>query len=261
MSPPPLAALLGATGTGKTATAVEVAERVGGEIVSCDSAQIFRGLDVGTASPTPEERRRAPHHLIDVLDAEEQWSAADFARAADRAIADIRARGKQPLLVGGNGLWFRALTRGIFEAPTIDPGLRATLREELRRRGPEALHAELARVDPEAAARIQPRDSQRIGRALEVFRQTGTPISALQAAHGFRERRYRVTGVVLDRPRAEHRALLAERTRAMFESGLLAEARAQLDRGVSPEAPGLKAIGYREAVAHLQGRLDRKSVV
>jgi tRNA dimethylallyltransferase len=249
--PPSLLAFVGATGTGKTALATAVAERVGGEIVSCDSAQIYRGLDVGTASPSPEERARAPHHLVDILDPREQWSAAEFADAADAAISGIRGRGKVPILVGGNGLWYRALVRGIFRAPAIDPELRATVRRALQERGPEALHLELARVDPRAAARIQPRDPQRIGRALEVYRQTGTPISALQAAHGFRDRRYAVRALALDWDREALRAHLGERVQTMFAGGILQETRACLESGCPPDAPGLRTIGYREAVRHL----------
>lgn len=252
-----LPAILGATGTGKTGLAVALAQRVGGEIVSCDSAQIYRGLDVGTASPTPEERAAAPHHLVDVLEPEARWSAADFAAAADAAIADIRARGRIPILVGGNGLWYRALVKGIFEAPAIDPELRAAVREELRERGPEAMHVELSAVDPKAAARIQPRDPQRIGRALEVFRQTGTPISTYQDAHGFRDRRYAVSALALDWAREPLREHLGRRVRRMYAEGLLEETRACLDRGVPPDAPGLSTIGYKDAVAHLEGRLER----
>lgn len=261
MSPPPLLAVVGATGTGKTALAVEIAERVGGEIVSCDSAQIYRGLDVGTASPSAAERARAPHHLIDVLDPVEQWSAAEFAQAADRTIEAIRGRGRAPILVGGNGLWYRALVRGIFVAPPIDPELREAVRAEVRARGPEAMHLELARVDPVAAARIEPRDPQRIGRALEVFRQTGVPISVLQAAHGFRERRYRVAAIALDWDRELLRARLADRVRAMYEGGLLEETRACLEEGVPPDAPGLRTIGYKEAVGHLEGRIGRAEAI
>lgn len=249
-----LLAVVGATGTGKTALAVAIGERLGGgEVVSCDSGQIYRGLDVGTASPSPEERRRAPHHLLDVLEPTEQWSAAEFAAAADAAIADIRRRGQVPILVGGNGLWFRALVRGIFSAPDITPELRAAVRAELEAKGPEVMHAELAAVDPVAAARIETRDTQRIGRALEVYRQTGTPISELQDAHGFAERRYDVRAFALDWSREPLRAHLATRVARMFENGLLEETRAALEAGVPADAPGLRIIGYKEAVGHLQG--------
>lgn len=246
---------MGPTGAGKTALAIRFARRVGGEIVSCDSAAVFTGLDVGTAKPTPEERRAARHHLIDVVDPADQWTAADYARAADAAIADIRARGKVPILCGGTGLWMRALVHGIFDAPDIDPEVRAEVRAELAERGSEAMHAALAAVDPVAAARIETRDPQRIGRALEVYRQTGTPISTLQAAHGFAERRYELVGVAPSWPREALWSRIEARTAQMFRDGILRETQACLDRGVPPDAPGLSIIGYRDAVAVLEGRI------
>lgn len=252
----PLLALLGPTASGKSALALEVAERVDGEIVTVDSAQIFVGLDVGTAKPTAEERARAPHHLIDVLPPTAQWTAADFAKAADGVIADVRARGRTPILCGGTGLWYRALVRGIFEAPPIDPELRAGVLAELEARGSVAMHAELARVDPDAAARIAPGDPQRIGRALEVFRQTGTPISALQRAHGFAQERYRTLAFALSWPREALWARIEARTAQMYERGLLDEVSTQLAQGVPADAPGLKIIGYRDAVRVVRGEID-----
>lgn len=257
----PLCAIVGATGTGKTGLAVRIAEAVGGEIVSCDSAQIYVGLDVGTASPTAEELARAPHHLIDVLEPDAQWTAAGFAEAADAAIQDIRSRGRVPILVGGNGLWFRALCRGIFAAPPIRPEIRDEVREELARHGAEAMHDALARVDPVAAGRIARQDPQRIGRALEVFRQTGTPISTLQDAHRFQEERYAVTALALDWEREALRAHLGRRVEGMYAGGLLEETRAALDRGLAPDAPGLRTIGYRDAVAHLVGEVSLPAAI
>jgi tRNA dimethylallyltransferase len=253
----PLWAVVGPTATGKSALALELAEQLGGEVVCLDSAQVFRGLDVGTAKPTAAEQARVPHHLLDVLEPDAQWSAADYARAADEAIAVIRGRGRVPLLCGGTGLWLRALTRGIFEAPPIDHALREAIREELRVRGPEALHRELAAVDPAAAARIHPTDPQRIGRALEVHRQAGIPISELQAAHGFRAVRHRLVAVALEVERALLAERIAARARAMYAGGLLEETAACLARGISREAPGLRTIGYRDAVRCLTGELDR----
>lgn len=254
-------AVVGPTGTGKSALALRLAELAGGELVSVDSAQVFRGLDVGTAKATREERARVPHHLIDVIEPDEQWSAAQYTAAADQAIEAIRARGRQPILCGGTGLWMRALVRGIFEAPAIDPQLRAEVRAELRARGPEVMHAELAAVDPVAAGRIQPRDPQRIGRALEVYRQTGIPISTLQAAHGFGERRYALAAVAFDWPRDVLATRLAARARAMYAGGLLEEVEACLARGIGPGAPGLATIGYKEAVRHLAGELDLEAAI
>ncbi|MEO1230200.1 MAG: tRNA (adenosine(37)-N6)-dimethylallyltransferase MiaA [Myxococcota bacterium] len=258
----PLLALVGATGTGKTRLAVALAEHFGGgEVISCDSGQIYRGLDVGTAKPTPEERRRAPHHLIDILDPEERWSAAEFAEAADAAIAAVRDRGHLPIVVGGNGLWYRALVKGIFAAPSIPDSVREQVRDEIAERGSEVLHAELRHIDPVAAARIQPRDPQRIARALEVIRHTGIPISRLQDAHGFAERRYEVSAFALDWPREILREHLGQRVRRMFEDGLLEEVDACLARGLGPDAPGLGIIGYKEATAYRLGRTDLDEAV
>jgi tRNA dimethylallyltransferase len=251
-----LLAIMGPTGTGKTALAIAIAELVDGEIVSCDSAAVFRTLDIGTAKPTPEERAKIPHHLIDVIDPEEQWSAAQFAAAADAAIADIRARDRTPILCGGTGLWMRALVRGIFEAPEIDPEIREQVRREISEKGAPAMHAELERVDPVAASRIVPNDPQRIGRALEIHRQTGTPISKFQDAHGFREQRYRLVGVMIAWPKEELTERLAERARSMYRRGIVEETRACLDRGVPEDAPGLSIIGYRDVVRHLSGEIS-----
>ncbi|MBX2811065.1 MAG: tRNA (adenosine(37)-N6)-dimethylallyltransferase MiaA [Myxococcales bacterium] len=253
----PLAAIVGATGTRKTETAVAIAEQVKGEIVSCDSAQIYRGLNIGTASPTPEERTRAPHHLVDILAPHEQWSAAEFADTADEVLNDIWLRGRVPIIVGGNGLWYRALIRGIFRAPAIDSKIRRVVREEVAERGSEAMHAELSRVDPVAASRIQSKDPQRVGRALEVYRQTGVPISVLQDTHGFKSLRYAVKAVAFDWDRALLCERLARRVRAMFSEGLLEETQACLDRGYAPDAPGLSTIGYRAATAHILGKMSR----
>lgn len=253
----PLFAIVGPTATGKSRIALEIAETIGGEIVTVDSAQVFAGLDIGTAKPTAEEQRRVRHHLIDVIPPDTQWSAAHFARAADRAIADARSRGRVPLLVGGTGLWMRALVRGIFRAPDIDPEIREEVRGALAVHGSAALHRELARVDPTAASRIQPGDPQRIGRALEVFRQTGTPISTLQARHGFREARYTLFGVALDVPRETLWARIEKRTRLMYSGGILEEAERALDHGLTPDAPGLRTIGYRDAVEVVQATMSR----
>lgn len=247
----PLWAIVGATGTGKTRLAIELAERVGGEIIGCDSAQIFRGLDVGTAKPTPEERARAPHHVVDVADVTEQWSSVTYKAAAEAAIADVEARGRVPIVVGGAGLWLRALTRGLFDAPEIDPDVRAEVRRRLAEEGAPAVHAALAALDPRAAGRLHPNDTQRIGRALEVVLSTGTPISALQDAHRFETIARPWVGVAIDWPRDAHRALLERRVRAMWREGLVDEARAALAAGAPRDAPGLGTIGYREALTHL----------
>lgn len=252
-----LFAIVGPTATGKSRLALAIAEAENAEIVSVDSAQVFRGLDVGTAKPTADDQGRVRHHLIDVISPDTQWSAAEFARSADGAIADIRARGRTPLLVGGTGLWMRALVRGIFPAPEIDPAIRTEIREALWAQGSDVLHRELTRVDPVAASRIQPGDPQRIGRALEVFRQTGVPISTWQSDHGFREARYRLIGVALDVPRDVLWKRIAARTRRMYAGGLLDETQRVLRRGVAADSPGLRTIGYRDGVRVIRGTLSR----
>jgi tRNA dimethylallyltransferase len=256
-----LYAVMGPTGTGKTSLAIGIAERCGGEIVSCDSAAVFRGLDVGTAKPTTIERGRIPHHLIDTIDPTEQWSAAQFAAAADAAIDGIRSRGRIPILCGGTGLWMRALARGIFETEAIDQVIRAEIRSAIEERGAEAMHAELAAVDPVAAARIERTDPQRIGRALEVFRQTGRPISELQAAHGFRERRYDLIGVSIAWPKDALSERLEVRARWMYANGIVEETEALLARGTPRNAPGLSIIGYRDAVRLAVGEISLEEAV
>jgi tRNA dimethylallyltransferase len=257
----PLYAIVGPTGTGKSELAMSIAEEIDGEIVSVDSAQVFRGLDIGTAKPTEEERERVRHHLIDVIEPSEQWSAAEYAKQADRAIADVRERDKVPILCGGTGLWLRALVHGIFQVPDIDPDIRARVRKEIAERGAEAMHAELRTVDPDAALRIMPGDPQRIGRALEVYRQLAVPISKLQAEHGFREVRYRLIALGIEWPREELAARLAERTRSMYARGLIDEAARMLQRGISADSPGLSIIGYRDATRHVLGELTREEAI
>ncbi|MBK6684450.1 MAG: tRNA (adenosine(37)-N6)-dimethylallyltransferase MiaA [Deltaproteobacteria bacterium] len=261
MTPPMLHAVLGPTASGKSALAMALAEHVGGEIVSCDSAQIFVGLDLGTAKPTPAEQARVRHHLIDVLPPTEQWSAAQYAAAADQAIAEIQSRGRIPILCGGTGLWQRALVFGIFSAPAIDPKLRAAVRQALVEHGPQVLHDELRRVDPEAAAKIQPGDPQRIGRALEVYRQTGVPISRLQAEHGFREARYRLLAVTPQVPKEELHQRIKARTQHMYAAGLVEEVRALLARGIPASAPGLSIIGYRDAAQVVAGTMTLEEAI
>jgi tRNA dimethylallyltransferase len=243
-----LIALVGPTASGKSAAALEVAERLGLEIIGCDSVQVYRGLDIGTAKPSADERRRVRHHLIDVAEPDEVFSAARYAELADLAIADARSRGHGALIVGGTGLYLRALRFGLFSAPPRDEAVRARLRA-VEAEGPGALHRRLAEVDPRAAARIQPRDLQRIIRALEVFELTGVPLSRHHASH-VRTERHAITVVVLDPPLALLREKIVARTAAMLGAGLVDEVRALLRR-YGPTLGPLSAVGYREVVAHL----------
>ena len=260
-SRPSAIAIMGPTASGKTAFALELAERLGGEIVSVDSALVYRGLDIGAAKPTAEERRGIPHHLIDVREAWQPYSAAEFAADARAAIADICDRGRVPILAGGTGLYFHALLRGLAPMPDADPELRARMTADARVRGWPSLHAELARIDPAAASRIHTTDAQRIQRALEVFRLTGKPISAWQRDAALEPGLpLRVLKLVLaPADRAVLHQRIERRFDAMLEAGFLDEVRAlraapQLQSHPAPlELPALRAVGYRQAREHLDG--------
>ncbi len=256
----PYAALLlmGPTGAGKTDAALELAGRLPVEIVSVDSAMVYRGLDVGTAKPDAAVRARVPHRLIDIRDPAERYSAGDFLRDAGEAMQAIRAAGRVPLLVGGTMLYFRALQSGLATLPPADPALRASLDARARAEGWPALHAELARKDPVAAARIAPGDAQRIQRALEVHALVGRPLSELQ-----REDLKGAPGgdylklVLAPADRAAHADDLERRFDAMLRAGLLAEVEALYRRGdLDAELPALRAVGYRQLWAHLAGHCD-----
>jgi len=255
----PLAiALMGPTASGKTALALAWAERLDTEIVSVDSALVYRGLDIGSAKPDAGTLARIRHHLVDVRDPHEVHSAADFATDALAAMKSIAASGRVPILAGGTGLYFEALFDGLAQMPAADPGLRQALREEAQARGWAALHAELAAVDPAAAARIHATDTQRICRALEVFRLTGQAISAWQQGARRMPFPFRVLRLVLCPP---DRALLHERIAARFDAmlaaGFLDEVRAlRADPRLHPDLPALRAVGYRQAWRHLAGEID-----
>ncbi len=253
-------ALMGPTASGKTALAMEWAQRLGGEILSVDSALVYRGLDIGAAKPDAAMRASVPHHLIDVREAWQPYSAAEFASDALAALADIAARGKVPILAGGTGLYFRALLDGLAPMPEADPAIRESIAVEAAKRGWPALHAELAAVDPRAGARIKPTDAQRIQRALEVFRLSGKPISEWQAAPSTSRFPFRVLKLVLaPRDRAVLHRRIEQRFDAMLEAGFLDEVRRlralpALQAVQSPlELPAIRAVGYRQAWEYLDG--------
>ncbi len=254
-SRPPLVVICGPTASGKTALALDLAELFKGEIVSADSRQVYRQMDIGTAKPTRQEQARIPHHLIDVVWPNEAFHAARYVLLAEAAITDIAARGRQPFLVGGTGLYIRALTEGLLEAPGADPQLRSKLHARAEREGRAALHAELARIDAASAERLHPNDLTRIVRALEVFYQSGEPLSRLQAEHGFRSAPFRVLKVGLSPERTTHHERIAVRAAAMFSGGLLDEADALLRAGYDPDSKALRTIGYRQAIAVLRGEM------
>ena len=253
-------AIVGATAVGKSAVALALAERVGGEIVSADSRQVYRGLDVGTAKPTHAERARVPHHGIDVADPPERFDAARFRRLALDAIAGATARGHPTIVCGGTGLYVRALQRGLFVGPPADRELRAELYGRETAGGAGTLHAELARVDAATAHRLHARDLVRIVRALEVHRLTGRPISVWQDEHRFASADVDMLVLGCRRPREELTARIAARCDAMLAAGLLDEIRTLEARGFGA-APALESVGYRQMRAHLRGALDYPAAV
>ena len=258
---PPAIALMGPTASGKTALALEWAERFDGEIVSVDSALVYRGLDIGAAKPDAAERARAPHHMLDLRDPWQAYSAAEFAADVRIAVDAIVARGKLPILAGGTGLYFRALLQGLSPMPEADPRMRAAIEAEADERGWSVMHAQLARVDPSAASRIHATDAQRIQRALEVFRLSGKPISAWQRESTTTQRLpCRVLKlVVAPEDRAVLHARIERRFDAMLAAGFLDEVQAlralpQLQSHPDPlELPAIRAVGYRQAWEHLDG--------
>jgi tRNA dimethylallyltransferase len=249
----PVVAIVGPTASGKSALALALARERGGEIVSCDSLQVYRGLDIGSAKATPEERREVAHHLVDVVEPDQDFSAADYARLARAAIDDVAQRGRLPIVAGGTGLYLRALRRGLFAGPSRDPDLRRRLEKVAERRGAARLHRLLAHVDPETAARTSVNDLVRVIRALEVYRASGRPLSAhhREDAPPPDGRSWLVVG--LDPPREALRAAVEARTRAMLEGGLLDEVRAVVARYGDADLRPLRAIGYRQAVAVVRG--------
>ena len=259
----PVVLLMGPTGAGKTDLAIELAERLPVEIVSVDSAMVYRGLDIGSGKPPPELLARHPHHLVDILDPSQSYSAGQFVRDAQRVIDDIHARGKLPLLAGGTMLYFRALRRGLAELPTADPQTRAEIDAQGAARGWPAMHAALAEVDPKAAARIQLNDAQRIQRALEVFRLTGRPLSELQAAAAPPASRLSFSAfawVPSDRERLH--AGIAARFQRMMSEGLLDEVRKLYERGdLHDRLPAIRSVGYRQLWEHLAGADTLESAV
>jgi tRNA dimethylallyltransferase len=254
--PPRLVAILGPTAVGKSALGIALAERFGGEIVSCDSTAVYRGFDIGTDKVPADQRGGIPHHLIDVANPTEEYSAARYAREAAAAIREISSRERLPILVGGTGLYYRALTRGFFPGPGRDAVLRARLTRIAERRGPERLHRLLRRVDPASGARIQPRDQKRVIRALEVYRLTGQPLTEHFARTESPLPDYEVIAIALRIPAELTAARVARRVDAQFDGGLLDEIRRLLASGVPEAAHPFSGLVYRQALEHLHGIRD-----
>ena len=258
---PRVLVICGPTASGKSALAMELARRLDGEIISADSMQVYRGMDIGTAKPAPEQRVEIPHHLLDVAGPDQPFSAADFAGAADAAIRDIGSRGKRAIVAGGTGLYIRALLKGLVDSPGGTGEFRQALHEEAGRLGNEALLERLRQVDPELAARLHPNNLPRIIRALEVHHLTGIPLSRYQQEHGFSGRRYPSLqiGVRAGRPLLYSR--IDERVDQMLEHGLLQEVQRLLNAGYGPGAKAMRSIGYKEMTAHLAGECSREEAI
>lgn len=235
---------------GKTGVAVELCRWLGGEIVGADSVQVYRGFDIGSAKPSPESLQGVAHHMIDVVDPDADLDAAAYARLADRAIADVVDRGAVPVVVGGTGLWVRALIRGLVEVPPVDGRVRERLLGEFEREGPAEMHRRLQEVDPAAAAKIHPHDRVRVVRALEVLEQTGRAMGELRKRHALGELRYRTLCFDIDIPTAHLHRRLKDRTRAMIEAGWAEEVRGLLAT-FGPDIRPLRSVGYRQMVEHV----------
>jgi tRNA dimethylallyltransferase len=245
---------------GSSTDAAELARRLGAEIVSADSVQVYRGLDIGSAKPSLPERAEIPHHMIDICPPEENMDAGRYALLARQAIAGIHRRGKAAIVVGGSGLYLKALLFGLADIPPVAPGLRESLQRQLEREGLAALYSRLQVLDPLSAAHIKAADKQRILRALEVVLQTGLPLSHYQRRHNPAPA-YPCLMWGLTRPREELRELIARRARHMWSRGLADEVAALLARGVNPQAPALASLGYRQAVEFLAGNLSENEAL
>lgn len=253
---PLLLAIVGPTATGKSALAIAVAQRRDGEVVSCDSTAVYRGFDIGTDKVPAADRGGVPHHLVDIVEPTEVYSAARYGTDAARTIRAITARGRLPILAGGTGLYYRALTRGLFPGPGRDPELRARLTAVAARRGVESLHRWLGRCDPASAHRIQPRDEKRLIRALEVYLLTGRPLTEHFARTRSPIADYAVLTIGVTLPADELEPRIARRVAQQFDDGLLDEVRHLLDSGVPSDAGPFGGLVYRQAMEHLQGARD-----
>lgn len=256
MARPRVVAIVGPTATGKSALAISLAHRFDGEVVSCDSTAVYRRFDIGTDKVPLAARQGVPHHLIDVADPTEEYSAARYAREASVAIRDITARGRLPILVGGTGLYYRALTRGFFPGPARDAATRARLERIADRKGVERLHALLRRVDPESATRVHQRDRKRLVRALEVYLLTGRPLTTHFAETQAPLPDYEVVSFALQIPPELTAARVAARVDAQFQQGLLDEIRGILASGIPETAHPFTGLVYRQALEHLHGVRD-----
>lgn len=256
----PLLCLMGPTASGKSAAAMALAARWPIELVSVDSALVYRGMDIGTAKPSSADRAQVPHHLLDLIDPVESYSAARFVVDAEAAIADVRSRGRIPLLVGGTMLYFKALRDGLDDMPSTDPAVRAQIDREAAGAGWDVLHRQLAEVDPVAASRLAPLDAQRISRALEVWRIAGRTLTSFQGARA-RTRRPLIALSLEPSDRSALHGRIEQRFDAMLRTGLLDEVKSLYARGdLDPRLPSMRCVGYRQVWEHLEGRIDHATM-
>ena len=256
----PLLVIAGPTATGKTAAAIDLARHFDGELVGADSVQVYRGFDIGSAKPTADELGDLAHHLLDVLDPDQEVDAVAYANLADAAIRGIRDRGHLPIIVGGTGLWIRALIRGLVDVPPVDQQIRRRLEAAAATEGAPALHARLIQVDPISADAIHPHDTRRIVRALEVYEQTGTQLGTLRAKHALGEPRYRAVLVVLDADRERHGIVIENRVEQMLDAGWVDEVRSLRARWGEEIRP-FGSVGYREVLAHVRDQIPLEETV
>jgi len=248
--------ILGPTATGKSKLAIELAKILKGEIISADSMQVYRGMDIGTAKPSPAERQRAPHHLIDIRDPDEEWTVSDFVIEAQNSKLKIQNQGKLPIIVGGTGLYLWALLEGFsFPITPADKELRARLEKE----PPATLYAQLSMIDPVAAKKIHPNDKKRIIRALEVYELTGKPISELQEPRRLVAGSYQLIGLTL--PREELYSRINQRVESMIEKGLIEEVKGLREKGYGKNPPSMQALGYKEVIDYLEGKWTKEEMI
>jgi tRNA dimethylallyltransferase len=258
---PKLVVITGPTAVGKSDLARELAREIDAEIINADSQQVYREMDIGTAKPSPEEREKIRHHLVDLVYPNEEFNVAMFRQAAASAASDIWSRGKQAIVCGGTGFYIKALTRGLFVGPPHSPEVRAGIRAQIEEKGRGYVHERLQRVDPAAATWIHPNDRHRLTRALEVYELTGKPISQWQKEHGFSEHAFETLMVALDRERGDLYHRINDRCERMIHEGLVEEVRGLIEKGYGLDLKALQSIGYRHAGLYLTGAIPLKDAV
>jgi len=253
---PRLVILLGPTGVGKSRLAIELAEQLGGEIISADSMQVYKHMDIGTDKPSPEAQERVQHHMINLVFPDEPFHAGLYRALGRKAISDLQRSGKPIWVAGGTGLYIKALTQGIFASPKTDPAIRQRLKQEGKEKGPDFLYGRLSEVDPKTASRLHPHDLFRIERALEVFESTGVPISFYREQHGFGERSYLTLKIGLEMKRDDLYRCINDRVDRMVERGLLDEVRRLMELGYGPQLKPMQSLGYKQVVRFLAKEVD-----